>query len=547
MPILRTVSGGHAQDFLLQGKQMVIGRDPSCDIVVHSKQVSRRHAMILDAEGVIYVEDLGSVNGTYVNGTQISQRTRLAANDRIDICHLSITVQDDEGPQAPDVWQTRLGTDSALATQKSAIVRSRLDMDARVEIESGAKLRAILIISRSLGHSLDLDEVLAKILESLFTIFPQAHGGIVYLADPRRGHLFPRARRLRREGHPVDQWIDRATTFVNDAMTNGRAVLGDCFADADDSRPGEEQPRLPGTAEAGRSVMCVPLHSEAERALGVIQLATDGQLCFRQQDLDILVSVSTQATRGIELALLHEERRDWEAATRIQQGFLPNAPPQTPTLEFFDYYASARHIGGDYYDYVALPGDRLAIALGDVAGKGVSAALLMARLSSAVRFCLATEPTVPAAIDKVNALLASAGEEDRFITFVVIVIDLASHQMTVVNAGHLPPLRIGAGSDAVEELAEEIIGLPLGVLSKPYEQTTVSLQAGDLVVLYTDGITEARNPQGELFGLERLCTVAAGHADAPQAGRAILKQVEEFAVDRPQGDDMTLVCFRRLP
>src|SRR5207253_4961652 len=118
-----------------------------------------------------------------------------------------------------------------------------------------------------------------------------------------------------------------------------------------------------------------------------------------------------------------KEQRDQEAATQIQQSFLPSERPAIEGLRFFDYYSPARHIGGDYYDYIPLPGNRLAVALGDVSGKGVSAALLMARLSAAVRFCLASSPSVPEAVRELNALMTRAGSEERFITFVVVVID----------------------------------------------------------------------------------------------------------------------------
>src|SRR5581483_11404788 len=120
-----------------------------------------------------------------------------------------------------------------------------------------------------------------------------------------------------------------------------------------------------------------------------------------------------------ELARLHEEMRDLEAATRIQQSFLPERRPQCAGLQFFDHYAPARQVGGDYYDYIPLPGNRLAVALGDVAGKGVTAALLMARLSAAARFCLATVPAPAEAVRALHLALARDFEDGRFVTFLV--------------------------------------------------------------------------------------------------------------------------------
>src|SRR5262249_9477039 len=151
------------------------------------------------------------------------------------------------------------------------------------------------------------------------------------------------------------------------------------------------------------------------------------------EDLDVLVTASTQAARAVEFVRLHQELRDLEASTRIQKSFLPSERPHVAGLRFFDHYSPAQHVGGDYYDYIRLPGNRLAVALGDVSGKGMSAALLMARLSAAARFCLASSASVPEAIRQLNASLTRAGSEERFITFLVIVLNLDNFSMTIVN------------------------------------------------------------------------------------------------------------------
>ena len=217
-----------------------------------------------------------------------------------------------------------------------------------------------------------------------------------------------------------------------------------------------------------------------------------------------------------------------------------------PQLRFFDYYAAARHIGGDYYDYIPLPGDRLAVALGDVSGKGVAAALLMARLSAAVRFSLAAEPDALAAMRRLNAVLTQKGIDDRFVTFVAFLIDLKTYRMTLVNAGHMPPLRRRRGKAGVEEVGDAIAGLPLGVMDKPYEQMELPLEPGDVLVMYTDGVTEARSPTGDQYGLECLrAVVAGGPPDVEALGKAVLADVRRFAAGRPANDDLTIVCFGR--
>ncbi|HYT93659.1 MAG TPA: SpoIIE family protein phosphatase [Gemmataceae bacterium] len=527
MAVLREANG--QLEFPLHGKVTVLGRDPSCDIVLSSSQVSSQHTLLINLGGIYYVEDLKSLNGTFVNGVRVVQRTRLASNDRLELPDAAFIFHQDEPPRDPPATQP-LGT----------IVSSReLAQGLRVEEAPEAKLRAILEMFKTLGNTLNLEEVLPKILESLFAIFPQADRGFILLRDAATGQLAPKAVRHRREPDNGAAAVSR--TVIDHALATGHAILS---ADAgQDDRFDRSKSILYLQL---RSVMCVPLLSQKGDPLGVIQIDTqDKRNVFRQEDLDVLLCASTQAVRAVELARLHEEQRDLEAARGIQQNFLPGERPQVPGLHFFDYYAPMSSIGGDYYDYIPLPGDRLAIALGDVAGKGVSAALLMARLSAAVRFCLATTPSVATAVRQLNTVLTRACGEDRFVTFVVAVLDLVRFTMTVANAGHMPPLRRRAGG-SVDVLGEEIVGLPLAGIDRPYEEVVVALEPGDLVLLYTDGVTEARNPAGEWYGVERLrAAVREAPATVEGLGAAVLENVRRFAAERPQSDDLTIVCFGR--
>jgi sigma-B regulation protein RsbU (phosphoserine phosphatase) len=213
---------------------------------------------------------------------------------------------------------------------------------------------------------------------------------------------------------------------------------------------------------------------------------------------------------------------------------------------FFDFYEPANQVGGDYYDYVELPNNRLAVVLGDVSGKGVSAALLMAKLSGEVRYCLASEPDPAAAMSRINASFSRSGWQDRFVTFVLAVLDANSHELTLVNAGHMAPLlRHGKGN--VEPIGGDQTGLPLGVDADfEYQSHTRRVAPGDFLALFTDGISEAMNGAGELYGLDRLRDrLAVDVAPAAELGRMILDDVRRFVGSQPQSDDMCLACFGR--
>jgi serine phosphatase RsbU (regulator of sigma subunit) len=287
--------------------------------------------------------------------------------------------------------------------------------------------------------------------------------------------------------------------------------------------------------------------STTGESLGAIQIDTkEVGRQFSEDDLEVLICASAMVSRAIVLAQLHQERRDLEAAVRIQKSFLPEVKPDVKQLTFFDYYSSARNVGGDYYDYIPLPGQRLAIALGDVSGKGVSAALLMARLSAAVRFALASEPNIPEAVRNLSRVLTRQDAADRFITFLVVVVDLNDYSAVLVNAGHMPPLLLrGEGEPAITDLGDEIVGLPLAVFDRPYEQITFQLQPGDRILLYTDGVTEARNPQGEFFGSKRLHDSILHTTTVEEMGEKLLQDVRAFEGERSQSDDLTIVCFGR--
>jgi phosphoserine phosphatase RsbU/P len=292
--------------------------------------------------------------------------------------------------------------------------------------------------------------------------------------------------------------------------------------------------------------------------LGVIQIDTlDQRNRFSNEDLDVLASAACQAAFAVENAQLHEAavreqamKRELNVAHEVLRGFLPAAAPQIEQYEFFNFYEPANQLGGDYYDYIPLSGGRLAVVVADVSGKGIPASLLMARLSADARYCLASEPSPAGAVARLNRIFCSSGWEDRFVTLVLTVLDPRRHEVTIVNAGHLPPL-LRSGGKVSEAVSEEETRLPLGVDHEvEYVQTTAPLAAGDSLTLFTDGITEAMDEHDGLYGLDRLRAELAAEP-APAEGvaglsRRILADVRRFAGSRSQSDDMCLVSFGRL-
>lgn len=239
---------------------------------------------------------------------------------------------------------------------------------------------------------------------------------------------------------------------------------------------------------------------------------------------------------------------DLELAREVQRGFLPLRLLEVPGYEFFAHYESAYEIGGDYYDFILLSEHRVAILLGDVAGKGVVAALLMAKLSANAKFCMLTEPDPAIAITKLNSLMIHSGIADRFVTLVAAVLDPVNHTVTLVNAGHPAPLLYHRATRTVEEaISTAMAGLPLGVLDGyEYGSWQISLQPGDSILAFTDGVTEATDIQD--LQLQTKGVYAAVHGAAystRELGEQVVKVVKQFATGRSQYDDIALVGFGR--
>ncbi len=249
-----------------------------------------------------------------------------------------------------------------------------------------------------------------------------------------------------------------------------------------------------------------------------------------------------------ELLARHQRERDLEVAHHVQMALLPQRLPDLPGYQFFAHYQSALEVGGDYYDFIPLPDGRLAVLLGDVAGKGVPAALVMAKFSVEARVSLQSEPDLSAAVNRLNALLTRAPVSDRFVTLAAAVLDPAAHTLTLVNAGHPSPLLVRRATGAVEEAAPaDLTGPPVGVRDGfAYASREASLGPGDALVLFSDGVPDALCP------LERPLTLKGarfvldgGPFSAPEAGERLVQAVKQHAAGRPQNDDVTVVCFGR--
>jgi sigma-B regulation protein RsbU (phosphoserine phosphatase) len=549
------MNGTSAGKLFPLGDSAVLGRHPDCDVVLDVGAVSRQHARITKSGDDYLVEDLQSRNGTFLNGARVEGQAKLSENDELKICDLVFSFHFRPAEERPETGRT-LDSVEMIDDEKTAsgsTIMSKLDVSTdstslRLAVNPEVKLKALLAIGRNLGRALRLDEVLPLLLDNLFKIFIQADRGFISLLDAQANRLVTKAVKYRREELSGPIRISR--TIVNSAIGRKEAILS-----ADATTDSQFQMSESIVDFQIHSVMCAPLLDSDGEVLGVIQVDTnDPRRRFSRDDLDVLASVACQAAVAVENAQLHEAavreevlQRELGLAHRVQKGLLPAAPPQLDGYQFFDFYQPAQQLGGDYYDYVHLPGNRLASVLADVCGKGIAAALLVARLSAEIRYCLASLPQPSDAVKRLNQVFCENRWEDKFVTMLLTVLDPARHEVTFANAGHMPPLMRRA-SGVVEEAAEAQGGLPLGIDSdSTYQQFSIQLAPGDAMIMYTDGVLDAENRQGDRYGPERLRDkVRSSAADAAAMGQQLITDVKQFIGDHPQADDICLTCLRRV-
>jgi len=559
MPSLHVLKGPNAGHKVALGKSVIIiGREAKdCDVVIPNQAVSRVHAQITQQNGQFYLEDLKSRNHTYLNNKLIEAKVPLRDNDRIKICDslFSFHANPESLPPLPPEYRREEPSDEDIDLPSTVqATLSRVPQAQLLETQPAERLRALLEISGYLSSATEQSVLLDRIIETLFNLFKQSDRCFIILKDDATGKMLVRNFRSRRQtdetprfsGTIVRKCLDGMEAFlVDDASTDSKFSMSQSITDF-----------------KIRSVMIAPVSVPGSPAFGVIQLDTqDRTKKFTEDDLRLLSSVAHQASIALDNARLHQDQtrrervmRDLEIASEVQRSFLPQQLPAMPGYEFYAHYKSAMTIGGDYYDFIQLPDGRWSVLLGDVAGKGVPAALLMAKLSAEARFHMLTQSDPCEALARVNEFMLRAGLSDRFVTLAVATLDPVRHTVSLINAGHLSPLIYRAAEEKLVDAVDvDRTGFPLGVMDDcRYEAVEATLEPGDALLVFTDGVTDALNAQNQAFKLEgvRRALVSdsvIGDAVLPPAliGRRVIDAVRAHVAGHDQYDDIALVTFGR--
>ena len=551
---------GAATPVDLTGDQTVIGRLPECDVQINSNMVSRKHARVIARDDEFLIEDMGSGNKTYVNGKIAEVATLLKDGDRIKLGPILLRFENPNGsgeqfpPRVTHRPSSSANSDMTFNFEvddddESTLLKGHATGFGNLEVKPEAKLKGVLEISKALAGTADVDTLLPKILDTLFKIFPHADRGCVLLKDDASGKMVPRAMKHRRSGD--DETVKLSRTILQKVLTEKTGILS---SDASNDKQFSASESIANLNI--RSMMCVPLLGVAGDPLGVINIDTQNAFnSFGEDDLDLLMAVAGQAAMCYEQAQLlitamekQKQDKEMNIAMGVQRSLLPTELPVADGWEFFASYDTAQAVGGDYYDaFFVEDGQKVCLAFGDVAGKGVPASLVMSRIATVVTNVMTFVKDVQEALQRINNQMCTRAVEGRFVTFVLCVIDLKTGEMTIGIAGHMP-IMIRKTDGTIVEFGEEVVGVPVGVMEDyPYDVMTRTIEPGETCVIYTDGVSEAMNPANDLYGIDRLRDLMkAGTGGAADAlGKVILADVRKFANGRAQNDDITIMVFGR--
>lgn len=528
----------------LDVRRCTVGRSNSADLhFPEDRTLSREHLAFEPGEGAWWAADLGSRNGTRLNGQPLKQRTRLNPGDVLEAGELTLFFLD----SPPIEERTVVFTSQAGAAGFEASAHLRLNeaIGDSTRIEKAflhtspeaatARLQALFAAGRELAGRRPLDELFPLILKLAARAAGAERGVLMTLEDDE---LVSRAAM-------GDDF--RISSAVRDRVLRGREslLIHDVASD--------EALRASATLimQRVRTLLAVPLQTD-EKVIGLLYLDSIAGRPFTAEDLTLLTVLANIAAIRIEHARLIELEQaervmqaELRQAAEIQRGLLPKQDPVLAGFDIAGHSEPCRTVNGDYYDYFPLTGGRLALVVGDVAGKGISAALLVSAIQARLHTISEIDMPVEQMIQRLNRGMGRNMPGGRFITMVATVLDPASGALRYTNAGHNHPLLIRASG---EIFPLDQGGLILGILPMAeYTGADLHMESGDVLVYFTDGVTEAANAADEDFGDSRLADLVRRerHRPAAEINALIREAVTAHLAGAPPLDDVSVVVVKR--
>ncbi len=528
-----------------------IGRQAGNELTLRDSRVSRHQAQILRVDGKLVLEDTGSSHGTFVNGDKIV-RHELKPSDRIDF-------------GVPDSYQlTYVGEGATIEELVERIEAPAPEGSGTRELHH---LGVLLEVARTLGSGLSLEDVLTVVLDAAIAV-TRTERGVLLLKNPA-GQMETVVARNGQRGTLRPEDVQVSASVVRRVVTTRREMI---VGEQDIGGPSSASPSPAHTTLTDASLTRLELHTVVAipidklpviEALDVTVAARQTELlgvlyldsrapssAFSALDREVLRSLAREAATVVENARLFSAARakarldhEIEIASQIQQKLLPKILPNLPYMAVTGSTLACHSVGGDCFDVIELSGGRHGFFVGDVSGKGISAALLATLLQGIFFTTASMDMPLPTVFSRVNKYLVERSGDDRYATVFYGVLDESGH-FEYVNAGHVPPL-ILRRSGAIEGLASG--NLPVGMFDEAeFACASADLREGDFLVIYTDGVSEAANIHSELFEESRLRTVLEHFKgqEVEEIAEAIRAGVREFTAGAPQSDDVTILAIQ---
>jgi len=536
-------------DYAPESDDVIIGRSSDAEIAVPDRSMSRRHARIFCEAGEWFIEDLGSRNGTLLSGRRIEAPTLIAIGTVLRIGSTTINVTRAGGAASPTSagvefdGHTVFRSAAELLKEPQAISSGAIKAEDDMLRRYTARLKMLNEVHQSLDRALPLEDLLELILDRAFdNLRPEE--GTIFLKGADGDYYRAASRSIKGD----DSKTLYSRNLVLQVVEKGQAAL------VLDTTADERFNQAESLLDAGvRSLVAAPL-LDPSGALGLIVLgSTLGIRQFNEGDMELLTSLASVAAMRIRNTRLSEEalererlERDVALARQIQVGLLPKALPVIEGWKLYAHNIPSRGVSGDFFKVESIDDGSCAIMVADVSGKGIAASLLTASLEALAAGPIHDGVAPEVICDRVSHLLYERPPPEKYATGFLASFEPVTGRFRYCNAGHNPGIVLRAGGDV--ELLDST-GMPLGILpTGVYRAGDVTLEKGDTVVLYTDGLTEAENPDEEEYGEERLAAFCAEHRGDSLDDLAAAISADQDAHVRgvPYVDDRTVVLVRRV-
>lgn len=549
MPILR-VEQKHEKPFEVELIKDVftVGRSSGNDLAFNHLSLSRHHAKLLKEKDQFFLEDSGSRNGTFLNGNRLTGRQSVKNGDVIQLGEIILRFVDPAagGLQFTDTGPSFHEMTFMIDSNKFNLQRYAEEQKSSPSAVASEEVNiwpALNQAASALITHYPIDELLEVVMNIVFQAVPAERGALL-LRNPTK----PESLEIRVVRNSIEtQRLQISRTIVEEVTTKQRAVLT-LDAQSDDRFGTAQSIQMQGI----RSIICVPLWNNRE-VIGLIYI--DNLIArrqFTQSDLRLIALIANMAAVKIENELLIQQKLDMKrleeqlsVAAQIQRRFLPQASPSLPDYNIFGFNRSCYEIGGDYYDFISKENGRLGIVIADVSGKGVGAALLMASFQASIRALVNTEPDPANLLARLNLVMLHNSPTNKYITVFYGELDTTRHVFEYVNAGHNPPIHMAAVGSVPLGTGGPVVGI---LPAATYVKKEVKIEPGDMLFLYTDGITECTNPEGDEFGEEGVVKFLEQNRGTKLEDLAQLLEdhIREFTHSAPPVDDSTMIFLKRV-